>query len=44
MFNQLFLFLLMILLQVPGEGYTLTNGSILTFSEAPKGRETRWII
>ena len=27
-------------LQVPGEGYTLTNGSILTFSEAPKGRET----
>ena len=27
-------------LQVPGQGYTLTNGSILTFSEAPKGRET----
>jgi len=27
-------------LQVPGEGYTLTNGSILTFSEAPKGRQT----
>ena len=27
-------------LQVPGDGYTLTNGSILTFAEAPKGRET----
>jgi hypothetical protein len=27
-------------LQVPGQGYTLTNGSILTFSEAPKGRQT----
>jgi hypothetical protein len=27
-------------LQVPGQAYTLTNGSILTFSEAPKGRET----
>ena len=25
-------------LQVPGEGYTFTNGSVITFSEAPKGR------
>ena len=25
------------ILQVPGEGYTFTNGSVLTFSEAPKG-------
>ena len=24
-------------LQVPGEGYTFENGSVLTFSEAPKG-------
>ena len=27
-------------LQVPGDGYTLANGSILTFASAPKGRET----
>ena len=24
-------------LQVPGEGYTFTNGSVITFAEAPKG-------
>ena len=28
------------ILQVPGDGYTLANGSILTFASAPKGRET----
>ena len=25
------------ILQVPGEGYTFTNGSVITFAEAPKG-------
>ena len=28
------------ILQVPGEGYTFTNGSVVTFSEAPKGRNS----
>ena len=26
------------ILQVPGEGYTFTNGSVVTFAEAPRGR------
>lgn len=32
------------ILQVPGEGYTFTGGSVLTFSEAPKEGDTCRII